>query len=123
MNGLTTAFTGRVTGDPEQRFTATGKAMLKFSAVVDQSFTATEQRAAPEPIYVRVTAWEPSEELLGQLRKGSLIYCEGRLTHDAWQAKDGASKCGLGVSAWRVDVHGVGQRAPRRSTGVPAEGH
>jgi hypothetical protein len=106
MNGLHWV-TGRVTFDPEQRFTNTGKALVTFSIVVDQGHTvATEERAAPPPIYLRVTAWEPSEELLEQLRKGASVYVEAS-----------TSRCGLNVSAWRVDVHGaIGKGAPRPAT-------
>ena len=117
MNGLHCAATGRVTFDPEQRFTNTGKALVTFNIVVDQGHTvATEEKAAPAPIYLRVTAWEPSEELLEQLRKGAAVYVEGKLTHGTWTAQDGTPRCGLNVSAWRVDVHGaIGKQAPARS--------
>jgi single-strand DNA-binding protein len=116
MNGLQCAATGRVTFDPEQRFTSTGKALVTFSMVVDQGHTvATEERAAPAPIYLKVTAWEPSDELLAQLRKGASVYVEGKLTHGTWTAADGTPRCGLNVSAWRVDVHGaIGKRASVR---------
>ena len=62
-----------------------------------------------------MTAWEPSEELLEQLRKGASVYVEGKLTHGTWTAEDGTPRCGLNLSAWRVDVHGaIGKQAPRR---------
>jgi single-strand DNA-binding protein len=117
MNGLHVAATGRVTFDPEQRFTASGKALVTFSIVVDQGHTvATEERAAPSPIYLRVTAWEPGEELLEQLRKGASVYVEGKLTHGTWTAQDGTPRCGLNLSAWRVEVHGaIGRQAARRA--------
>ncbi len=72
-------------------------------------------RSAPPPIYLRVTAWEPTEELLEQLRKGASVYVEGKLTPGQWTAADGSPRCGLNLSAWRVDVHGaIGKRAPKR---------
>jgi single-strand DNA-binding protein len=117
MNGLHVAASGRVTMAPEQRFTRNGKSMLTFSIVVDHGHTvATEERAAPDPIYLRVTAWEQlAEQLTAGLEKGSLVYIEGKLTHGTWQGQDGTPKCGLNVSAWRVDVHGaIGKRAPQR---------
>jgi single-stranded DNA-binding protein len=108
MNGIATACTGRVSFDPEERFTANGKALVTFSIVVDQGHTVgTEARAAPAPIYLKVTAWEPSAELLAQLRKGASVYVEGKLTHGTWQGKDGEARCGLSISVWRVDVHGA----------------
>src|SRR4051794_37120872 len=117
VNGLHAAATGRISSDPEQRFTGSGKALVNFSMVVDQRHTvAIEERAAPPPIYPPVTTWEPSEELLTQLGKGASVYCEGKLTHGTWQAQDGTRRCGLNLSAWRVDVHGaIGKTAPRRA--------
>jgi hypothetical protein len=56
MNGLTCAFTGRLGSDPEQRYLTTGKVLLTFSIAVDESYTATEDEAAPETTWVRVTA-------------------------------------------------------------------
>ena len=58
---------------------------MTFSIVVDQGHSvATEEKAASAVINLQVTAWEPSEELLEQLRKGASVYVEGTLTHSTW---------------------------------------
>ena len=116
MNGLHCAFTGRVGAEPEQRYSGGGKAMLTFSVAVDQSYVASEDRPAPETTWIRVTAWEDLAETLGaQLHKGSVVYVEGKLSHGKWQSREGEARCGLNVSAWRVDVHSqLGKAAPRR---------
>ena len=114
MNGLHAAFTGRLGGDPEQRYTRTGKALLTFSVAVDENTVETEDRAAPETQWVRVTAWE--ELALGlaeRLHKGTAVYCEGRLRLDRWTAPDGAERSGLSVSAWIVQPMGVGRKPGR----------
>jgi single-strand DNA-binding protein len=116
VNGCHIAATGRLAGDPEQRYTSTGKLMLQFSLAVDASTTATEDRPAADTLWLRVTCWEAmAERLAAQLHKGSNVYLEGRLKHDKWQISDGSPRCGLSVSAWRVDLHGqLGKQAPRR---------
>ena len=116
MNGLHVAATGRLGQDPEQKYTGGGKLMLSFSIAVDQSYGATEDRPAPETLWLRVTCWEAlAETLAEQLHKGSLVYVEGKLKHDKWQGNDGTPRCGLSVSAWRVDVHAqLGKSAPKR---------
>lgn len=116
MNSIATAFTGRLGQDPESRYSAGGKAMLSFSVAVDQSYVATDDKPPPETTWVRVTCWEELAETLGaQLHKGSAVYCEGRLTHGKWQTREGEPRCGLNVSAWRVEVHGqLGKAAPKR---------
>jgi single-strand DNA-binding protein len=119
VNGITMAATGRLGQDPEQRYTNSGKALLTFSIAMDESSTATEDRAAPETTWVRVTCWDELAETIGeQVRKGSHVYVEGRLRLDRWTAKDGTPHAGLSVSAWRRDVHGaIGKQAPKGEGG------
>lgn len=116
MNGLHAAATGRITSEVDERFTQGGKRFASFSILVDVAHSvATEAKAAPEPTWLRVTAWEPSDELLAGLRKGASVYVEGRLTLNQWTAIDGAPRSGLNLSAWRCDVHAaIGKNAPRR---------
>jgi len=116
MNGLTVACTARVGSDPEPRYTPSGKALLNFSACVDQSYTADEQRAAPEPLWLRVTLWaELAEDLIPTLHKDASVYLESKLTHGRWTGRDGEPRCGLSLSAWRCDLHAqIGKLAPPR---------
>jgi single-strand DNA-binding protein len=125
MNGIHMAATGRVTFDGEMQYTQAGKARLVFSMVADQGYTATEGRPAPDPLYLRVTAWEDTAVALADsLKKGAAVYVEGKLKHDRWDGKNGEPKCGLTVSAWRVDLHArLGKDAPKREgEAAPATG-
>jgi single-strand DNA-binding protein len=121
MNGLHIACTGRLGGDPEQRYTGMGLPMLTFSMAVDENTTATEDRPAPETLWLRVTCWDQLADSLAEvLQRGMPVYVEGRLRHEKWQGNDGQPRCGLKVSAWRVEVHGqIGKNAPRREA-IPA---
>jgi single-strand DNA-binding protein len=124
MNGLTCALTGRLGSDPERKYTTTGKALLAFSIAVDENTTATEDRAAPETTWVRVTLWSDLAEQLGeQLHKGSQVYVEGKLRLDRWTDKrDSTPRAGLSVNAWRCELHGaIGKNALRRRVPEPAE--
>jgi single-strand DNA-binding protein len=116
LNGVHIAATGRLGSDPEQRYSSTGKLMLTFSIAVDENTAATEDRAAPETLWLRCTAWEAmATELAPRLRKGAQVYVEGKLRHGRWETAAGEARCGLNVSCWRVDVHGqLGRQVPRR---------
>ena len=119
MNGLTGACTGRLGNDPDLAYTVAGKPRLTFNLAVDENTTATEDRAAPETQWVRVTVWgDTATQLAEQLRKGSACYVEGRVRLDRWTDKaTGEPRAGLSVSAWRCDVHGaIGKNAPRRES-------
>jgi single-strand DNA-binding protein len=123
MNGLHCAFTGRLGGDPEMKYTQAGKPLLNFSVAVDQNTTATEDRPMPETTWCRVTCWDDmAVTLADQLHKGSAVYCEGKLKLDRWE-KDGEPRAGLSVSAWRCEIHGaLGKQAPKREPAPAAAG-
>lgn len=74
---------GRLTRDPEQRTTSTGKAVVSFSIAVDrggQDDTAD---------FFNVTAWEKLGELVMQyLSKGRRVLVQGRLRQDSWDDKE-----------------------------------
>jgi single-strand DNA-binding protein len=116
VNGISCALTGRLGGDPETKFTSSGKQQLVFSVAVDANTTASEDRPAAETTWLRCTVWEEQAAALADvLVKGGLVYLEGRLKHDRWQSAAGEPRCGLSVSAWKVEPLGlIGRSAPRR---------
>ena len=118
MNGIHTAFTGRLSRDPESKYTSAGEAMLTLSVAVDENTRQTMDRAGTETTWVRCVVWEErADELAHVLKKGSLVYVEGRLKLDRWVAHDGQQRAGLSVSAWVVQPMGVGRRSPRAEPG------
>jgi len=78
---------GRLTRDPEQRTTSTGKIIVSFSIAVDrvgQDDTAD---------FFNVTAWEKLGELVMQyLGKGRRVLVQGRLRQDSWDDKETGKK-------------------------------
>lgn len=78
---------GRLTRDPEQRTTTTGKTIANFSIAVDrggQDDTAD---------FFNVTAWEKLGELVVQyLAKGRRVLVQGRLRQDTWEDKETGKK-------------------------------
>ncbi len=78
---------GRLTRDPEQRTTTTGKTIASFSIAVDrggQDDTAD---------FFNVTAWEKLGDLVIQyLAKGRRVLVQGRLRQDSWDDKESGKK-------------------------------
>lgn len=84
---------GRLTRDPEQRTTTTGKIVVNFSIAVDR---AGQDDGAD---FFEVTAWEKLGELIMQyLSKGRRVLVQGRLRQDSWDDKE------TGKKRSRVDV-------------------
>lgn len=78
--------------DPETRFTPSGKKVAHFSLAVTQRWKSNgENKEATE--WVNVEAWNKPGELAQQyLKKGSLVYLEGRLKTDKYEDKGGETK-------------------------------
>ncbi len=78
---------GRLTRDPEQRTTTTGKTIASFSIAVDRG---GQEDAAD---FFNVTAWEKLGELVIQyLAKGRRVLVQGRLRQDTWDDKETGKK-------------------------------
>jgi len=78
---------GRLTRDPEQRTTSTGKTIASFSIAVDRG---GESDTAD---FFEITAWEKLGELVIQyLAKGRRVLVQGRLRQDSWDDKETGKK-------------------------------
>ncbi len=71
--------------DPESRFTPSGKRVTHFSLGVTQHWrTGDDNRESTE--WINVEAWERLSETCEEyLRKGSLVYIEGRIKTDKYE--------------------------------------
>ncbi|OYX37168.1 hypothetical protein B7Z00_03775 [Candidatus Saccharibacteria bacterium 32-50-10] len=78
---------GRLTRDPEQRTTTSGKTVVSFSLAVDR--VGQDDQAD----FFDVTAWEKLGELVMQyLGKGRRVLVQGRLRQDSWDDKETGKK-------------------------------
>lgn len=78
---------GRLTRDPEQRTTTTGKTIASFGIAVDRG---GQEDAAD---FFNVTAWEKLGDLVMQyLAKGRRVLVQGRLRQDTWDDKETGKK-------------------------------
>lgn len=69
---------GRLTRDPELRYTSAGVPVARFTLAVSR--VQRKDNNNPEADFIRVAAWRKLAEICGEyLRKGKLISIEGRL--------------------------------------------
>ncbi len=73
--------------DPETRYTPTGKKVTHFSLAVTQRWkSGGETKEYTE--WINIEAWGRLGEICDQyLKKGSLVYLEGRLKTDKYEEK------------------------------------
>jgi single-strand DNA-binding protein len=83
---------GRLGKEPESRFTPNGKKVAHFSLAISQRRkSGNETKEYTE--WVNVEAWGRLGEVAQQyLKKGSLVYIEGRLKTDKYEDKSGETK-------------------------------
>lgn len=93
---------GRLTRDPEVKYTPTGKMVATFTLAVDRGYTANrEQREAD---FVPIVVWGNTAEFCGNyLNKGIKILVDGRLQIRSYE-KDGQKRYVTEVIANSVDA-------------------
>ncbi len=82
-------FIGRLGKDPEIRRLENGAAVAKFSLATDESYKDKEGNPVQQTEWHNIIAWRNQAELAEKyLKKGMLIYVEGKLTHREYTDKD-----------------------------------
>lgn len=79
---------GRLTKDPELRYTQGGTAVASFTIAVDRRFSKDK-----EADFINCVAWQKTAEFISQyFRKGSKIVVDGRLQTRSYDAEDGSRR-------------------------------
>ncbi len=79
---------GRLGKDPEGKFTPTGKKVAHFSIAVSNRWKDKSGETKESTEWVNIEAWGRLGEVCQEyLKKGSLIFLEGRLKTDKYEDK------------------------------------
>jgi single-strand DNA-binding protein len=74
--------------DPESKFTPTGKKVTQFSVAISNRWKSKEGDAKEYTEWVNIEAWGRLGEVCNEyLKKGSLVFVEGRLKTDHHEDK------------------------------------
>jgi single-strand DNA-binding protein len=107
---------GRLTKDPELRYTPSGTAVASFGLATGRKFKQGEEWKE-ETCFVDITVFGRQAETSNEyLTKGSPVLIEGRLNFRRWE-KDGQAHSRLDVVANRVQFLGSGKGGAK---GAPA---
>lgn len=101
VNRVTLA--GRLTRDPEVRYTTNGTAVATLRLASDRKFKGRSGDTREETLFIDVVAWQRTAEICAQyLSKGRPVYVEGRLQSRNWETKDGQKRTSIEIVAERV---------------------
>lgn len=79
---------GRLTKDPELRYTPNGVAVTNFTLAVDRPFT--NQQGEREADFIRITVWRrQAENVANYLSKGRLAGVDGRIQTRNYENNEG----------------------------------
>lgn len=82
---------GRLTRDPELRYTANGVAVATFTLAVDRPFQ--NQQGQREADFIRIVTWQKLAEICANnLGKGRLVAVEGRLQIRSYDTSEGQKR-------------------------------
>ena len=85
---------GRLTRDPELRYTPSGTAVATFSIATSRTWTDRNTNEKKEEVmFIDVTSFARSAEIVNQyLKKGNKVLVEGRLVLDRWTDQNGQNR-------------------------------
>lgn len=79
---------GRLTRDPELRYTQSNTPVASFTIAVDRDYSGQGQEKQTD--FIPCVAWRGTGEFVSKyFRKGSMIVVSGRLQLRDWQDRDG----------------------------------
>lgn len=107
---------GRLTRDPELRYTSSGTPVASFSLAVDRDF-ASREGGERQTDFIDIVAWRQTGEFVSKyFTKGSMAVVSGRLQIRDWQDKDGNRRRSAEVVADNI-YFGESKRARNEGEG------
>lgn len=112
---------GRLGRDPETRFTGGGQAVANFSLATDETYKDRSGERQKRTEWHKIVVWGKQAEIAQQyLKKGSLVFIEGRIQTREWQDKEGQKRTSFEIVATNFRM--LGGRAEGAAAGMSGGG-
>lgn len=103
-------FTGRITKDPEVKYTTTGKPVVMFNIAVDKQ--NKDENGNRQADFIPCTAWMTKADFIGKyVKKGNMLSIVGRLESRTYTDKNNQNRV-----SYEIFVEEVENLSPRDST-------
>ena len=114
---------GRLGRDPETRYTGGGQAVADFSVATDETYKDKNGERQKRTEWHKIVVWGKQAEIAQQyLKKGSLIFIEGRIQSREWQDKEGQKRTSFEIVASNFRMLGGRADGAAASAGAGAMG-
>lgn len=108
--------TGRITKDPELRYTQNGMATLTFAVAVDRQVRAADGTRQAD--FINCVAWGQQADFMSRyVHKGNMLAVAGRIQTRNYQGQDGQTRY-----VTEVVVENVENMTPRDPNTAPQQG-
>lgn len=100
---------GRLTKDPELKYTTTGQAVTRFTLAVDRELTKqqreeAEQSGRPTADFINITAWGKTAEFCANyLEKGNRATVQGSIRTGSYVDEDGKRVYTTEVNSYKIN--------------------
>lgn len=116
---------GRLGADPELRYTTDGTSVATFNMATTETWKDKNGNKQEKTEWHRVVAWRKLGEIAGEyLKKGRLVYIEGRIRSREYDAKDGTKRKVFEIEATEMKMLPSGtalDREDKASSGFKRE--
>lgn len=109
---------GNVVADPEARMTQSGMPVANFRVATNRVYRDKDGNKQEQAEFHNIVAWGRQAEIVREyLKRGRLIFVEGRLQTRSWESPDGQKR-------WRTEIIAeyiqLGPRGGAGGNGTPA---
>jgi single-strand DNA-binding protein len=112
---------GRLGADPEMRYTADGTPVATFRIATTETWKNKDGVKVDQTEWHRIVAWRKLGEISGEyLKKGKLVYVEGRIQSREFEGRDGVKRKTFEIVATNMQMlGGSGASGDDRRSGAP----
>ncbi|MGA3174534.1 MAG: single-stranded DNA-binding protein [Syntrophorhabdales bacterium] len=116
---------GRLGADPEMRYTADGTPVATFRMATTETRKGKDGAKVEQTEWHRVVAWRKLGEISAEyLKKGRLVYVEGRIQSREYEGRDGIKRKAFEIVASTMKMlSGPPSTGDERRSGVITQEH
>lgn len=114
---------GNITRDPESRTTPSGQTVANFGVATNRFYTDQQNQKQQKVEFHNIVAWGKLGDICAQyLKRGQLVFIEGRIETRTWDGPDGTKKFKTEIIAEnmqmgpKIGAGGKGDFAPASPT-------
>ncbi len=112
---------GRLGADPEMRYTADGTPVAIFRVATTETRKNKDGTRVDQTEWHRIVTWRKLAEISGEyLKKGKLVYIEGRIQSREFEGRDGVKRRTFEIVANSMKMLGGQGSSPDDRRGAPA---